>query len=551
MSRDPVGIAEAARAAFDRGEFQQARDLFEAALAERRTPEALDGLGQALWFLCEIEAGIARREDAYADFRRAGELGRAAEIALWLAVEHATSLGNETAASGWFRRAERILAATPPCRAHAQLEVHRGLSCGDPDDALRHFERAVEIGRKLGDPDSEVLGLNQVGFMKVVLGELDAGLALLDESMAAAVGGELTDPWTIGATCCSVLFACDRIADLKRAAQWCRVVFDFTERRRFVPLSALCRSIYAGLLISSGDWARAEVELRKALDTYHGIGRPLAAYPLARLADLRIRQGRIEEAEQLTTGWEGHPDMTVVKIRLQLERGEYALAGARLEHLLTRLGSDSPLAVSFLPLLVRLRIAEGDEHRAVQAANDFSQLARRLGHEHLVAQSGLIAAQVGLLRDDESAVLRLESSVEAFSMLGMPFEEATAHVDLARAAAAREPTLAVFEARVGLELFERLGAAHEADRAAALLRSLGVAGRKAPKHPGGLTEREGEVLVLLEHGLSNKQIAARLYISPKTAAHHVSRILTKLNLSSRAEAAAVSARGRAQGHAGQ
>jgi DNA-binding NarL/FixJ family response regulator len=57
------------------------------------------------------------------------------------------------------------------------------------------------------------------------------------------------------------------------------------------------------------------------------------------------------------------------------------------------------------------------------------------------------------------------------------------------------------------------------------------------------------VLTLLEQGLSNKQIAERLYIAPKTASHHVSRILAKLGLQTRAEAAAYAARERAENHA--
>jgi DNA-binding CsgD family transcriptional regulator len=528
--------------AFDRGEFDAARELYGAAMEEERSAEALDGLGQALWFLCEIDVGIARREEAYAEFRRAGEVARAADIALWLVVEQATSLGNEVAAAGWFKRAERLLAEAPLCPAHAELEVHRGQRCADPAEAQRHFERAVEIGKQLGDPDSEVRGLNQLGFMKVMLGDLEGGMALLDETMAAAMGGELRDPWAIGATCCSVLFACERISDLQRAAQWCRVVVDFTERRRYVPLSALCRSVYAGVLIARGDWGRAEAELRVALEAYRGFGRPLAAYPLARLADLRARQGRLEEAEQLIVGWEGHPEMGPIAILLLLERGETALASAKLQHQLKRLGDDGPLTAPLLPLLVRARLSAGDPDAARVAAQRYMNLARRLGHQHLVALGELAAAQVAASVSDEAAVGHLEVALELFSRLGMPFEEGKAHVELAGVVAMDEPELAIAEARAGLELFERLGAAWDADRAAGLLRSLGASGRRAPKRPGELTKREREVLALLEHGLSNKQIAARLYIAPKTASHHVSQILSKLGVRTRAEAAAFAAR---------
>lgn len=533
---------DAARAAFERGDFAAARELYEVALEEDRSAEALDGLGQTLWFLCEIDAGIARREEAYAEFRRSGQLDRAGEIALWLVVEQATSLGNEVAAGGWFKRAERLLAEAPLCPAHAELEVHRGQRCAHPEDAQRHFERAVEIGKHLGDPDSEVRGLNQLGFLKVTLGDLEGGMALLDETMAAATGGELSDPWAIGATCCSMLFACERISDLQRAAQWCQVVVDFTERRRYVPLSALCRSVYAGVLISRGDWERAELELLAALKAYRGFGRPLAAYPLARLADLRARQGRLEEAEQLILGWEGHPQMGAIAIALLLERGETVLASARLEQQLKRLGDDGPLAAPLLPLLVRVRLAEGDTDAARVTAEGFMNLASRLGHQHLIALGELAAGQVDASAGDEAAVAHLHAAGELFSRLGMPFEEGRAHVELAGVVAARSPELAIAEARAGFEIFERLGAALDADRAASLLRSLGASGRRAPKRPGELTKREREVLALLEHGLSNKAIAARLYITPKTASHHVSQILSKLGVRTRAEAAAFVAR---------
>jgi DNA-binding CsgD family transcriptional regulator len=536
----------AARASFECGDFAAARALYEAALEEGRTAEALDGLGQALWFLCEIDAGIARREEAYAEFRRAGQLDRAGQIALWLVVEQATSLGNEVAAGGWFKRAERVLADAPLCPAQAELEVHRGQRCSDPERAQRHFERAIEIGKQLGDPASEVRGLNQLGFLKVTLGDLEGGMALLDETMAAATGGELSDPWAIGATCCSMLFACERISDLQRAAQWCEVVVDFTERRRYLPLSALCRSVYAGVLISRGDWERAERELNAALEAYRGFGRPLAAYPLARLADLRARQGRLEEAEQLILGWEGHPEMGAISIALLLERGELVLARAKLEYQLKRLGDDAPLAAPLLLLLVRVRLAEGDIDGARAAAQAFMDLATRLGHQHLVALGELAAAQTDAAAGDEAALAHLHTALELFSRLGMPLEKGRTHAELAVLVAATAPELAIAEARAGFEIFERLGAALDADRAAGLLRSLGATGRSAPKRPGELTKREREVLALLEHGLSNKEIAARLYITPKTASHHVSQILSKLGVRSRAEAAAFVARENAE-----
>ncbi|MGH2794183.1 MAG: LuxR C-terminal-related transcriptional regulator, partial [Actinomycetota bacterium] len=102
--------------------------------------------------------------------------------------------------------------------------------------------------------------------------------------------------------------------------------------------------------------------------------------------------------------------------------------------------------------------------------------------------------------------------------------------------------VAMIEAQAALSAFEQLGATHEADIAAAAMRELGGSARTGPKGYGTLSKREEEVLALLAEGLTNAEIAARLYISTKTAGNHVSNILMKLSLRSRAEAAAFAAR---------
>ena len=117
-------------------------------------------------------------------------------------------------------------------------------------------------------------------------------------------------------------------------------------------------------------------------------------------------------------------------------------------------------------------------------------------------------------------------------------EVARTRLELARALAEPEPEAAIAEAKAALEEFERLEAARHADAAGALLRSLGAPVRTGPKGVGALTRREGEVLELVGAGLSNPEIAERLYISRKTVETHVGNLLAKLGLRNRAEAAA-------------
>ena len=142
----------------------------------------------------------------------------------------------------------------------------------------------------------------------------------------------------------------------------------------------------------------------------------------------------------------------------------------------------------------------------------------------------------------EEARRLLERALELFSSHDLPYETAVARVELARALAGANPELAVAEARSALGAFERLGAGGDADAADALLRSLGATGRTGPKRVGVLTRREQEVLRLVSLGLSNPEIAQRLFISRKTAAHHVSNVLAKLGVRNRAGAIAYAAR---------
>ncbi len=137
------------------------------------------------------------------------------------------------------------------------------------------------------------------------------------------------------------------------------------------------------------------------------------------------------------------------------------------------------------------------------------------------------------------AAAACEEALASFTRIGLPLEEARARIELARTQLAAGSPLALTTARTARDAFERLGARRDADEASALLRDLGVAGRTvAHGERDELTAREREVLALVAAGLSNAEIARRLVISPKTAEHHVGRVLGKLGVRSRAEAAA-------------
>jgi DNA-binding NarL/FixJ family response regulator len=152
--------------------------------------------------------------------------------------------------------------------------------------------------------------------------------------------------------------------------------------------------------------------------------------------------------------------------------------------------------------------------------------------------NGLVASARG---ESDLAARTLRRAVAEFDGLSLPFEAARTRHELARAVMGTDRSLAIVEAGRALEELERLGAARDADQVAAFLRGLGVATKAGPRQAALLSQREREVLALLPRGLTNPEIAERLFISPKTVAHHVSSILAKLNLKTRTEAAAFAA----------
>ena len=344
-------------------------------------------------------------------------------------------------------------------------------------------------------------------------------MTLLDEAMAAVSAGGLTRHGAVGEIYCRLLSACERATDVRRAEQWMAVARRFDVWSDFVPPT--CRTHYSGILIAIGRWAEAEEELLAAIRTFESGYRGARMFPLVRLAGLRVRQGRFEEAERLLEGSEWHPAARRSLATIALARGDLALA-VDLAHLCLE-GEDpsDPASVPVLELLIDIQLARGDLGDAGQTLDRLSGLAASSGDDRAAAGADLAAGRVRAAEGDERTSSHLRTALERFSKLELPLEAARAQLELARALAAEAPAAAEAEARLALRTFERLGAARDADAAADVLRGVGASGRAWPKRYGTLTKREAEVFSLLAAGCSNAEIGERLYISRRTAEHHV------------------------------
>jgi LuxR family transcriptional regulator, maltose regulon positive regulatory protein len=535
--------------ALARNAWDEARAAFDAALAGGESAEALEGLGMAAWWLDDGHLAIQSRERAYRLHRARGDRRAAGRIAAELAEDHVYFHGQPAVARGWLQRAHRLLDDLDLAPEHGWLRIIEGdlaLSVDrEPERAQALAAEAASIARQLELVDLELLALALEGLSLVMQGRATEGLRRLDEVGTAALSGEMSDPVAVGYASCYVVTGCARARDFARATEWCARAREFSERTGFSTLFSVCRAEYAAVLIWRGAWADAERELTAAAAQLEAAHPALQADTLARLAELRRRQGRYEEAAGLLRRAGGTPRGVLEGAALALDRGDPETAAVAAERFVRRTpASDIATRLEGLEVWLRAALALGDRPRVLTLLSEIRELSAAMATEPVRATThlaeGLAARAEG---DHQSARRFLEDAVDAFGRCGATFEQARAQLDLARELAVlgkRQP--AAVEAGAARDLFERLGAQTAAADADALRREYAGPAAVAPPSPGDLTPREVEVLRLVAQGLHNRTIAERLFISDHTVKRHVANILTKLDLPSRAAAAAFAAR---------
>jgi ATP/maltotriose-dependent transcriptional regulator MalT len=534
-------------AQLEAGEWAAALLSFEHALGVEETPEALEGLSWAAWWLDDAETVFDARERAYRLYRKHGCPASAARMATWLAIDQLDFNGAAAVASAWLRRARRLLDPLEPGPDHGWQDFQEGYVArlrGDVALAERLGARAAAVGRRFDVPDLEMLGLALRGATLVARAELEEGMRCLDEAALLALSGEAAIPISGAWACCFMVTACSAARDYERAFEWCDRIAEFAERYGSRYMLAFCRAEYGDVHLWRGRWTEAEALLEAAVQDFSRSRPAMAGAPLAGLAELRRRQGRPKEAETLLDRAGPSPRAQLCRARLALDRGEARRSAELCDRLLRQLPEHLELGrAPALALLVQARIACGEIDDAATSLDVLRRLERRVGTAALRAQAdvaeGTLAAASG---EHERARLLLEDAVDRLQRCGAPYETAQARIELGICLAAiGRVEDADSEVGAARGVLVGLGAKAEAERARRLLhRAL----RRDDERSGmpAVTPREHEVLGLLCLGLTNRQIAGRLVVSEHTVHRHVTNILRKLDLPSRTAAAAYAVR---------
>lgn len=444
----------------------------------------------------DIEGLVTHLSAAMRALTVAGERRRAAMVCVDLGDALANGLGNLTAGRAWFSRANALLADEPPCIEQGWAAVAAmGCDVGDPAELLAAAELALDRARRFGDVNLETKALADGGLAHVQAGRIEQGMAMLDEAMALACGPS-DDEEVAGKSACSFFTACYYSADFDRAASWAELL-----RARgligsgpIVPvfLGSHCAAVHACLLCELGRWGEAEdVLVRAAADFLAATGMP-ALHPEVQLADLRIRQGRLTDAEALLLGKGQAFEALLPLARLHLARGDHELAAAAAGRGLRAMGDDHLRAVELLTVLVDAELASGRVDAAAEACAGLTDRLAAVGNPVLSARAaGARARVLAATGDHASAVAVLEEVLDALPPERAPYQQARLLTELARHRnAAGDRPGAVLDARAAVSVLDGLDVVVTAEDRE-LLETLGVSSPPPQAEPHAMVERDG------------------------------------------------------------
>ena len=533
--REPLARA---RKSYELGSWDDAYRAF--AHAERDCPlqaEDLEKLALAAYLTGRDDDYVGTLERAHHAYLEAGAAARAVRCAFWLGFR-VLMRGETGRASGWFSRGERLLKDGPPVCAERGLlllpVVEQLLDAGEFDAAYAAAGEAAAIGDSCGDSELVACARHQQGRIRLQEGRVDAGLALLDETMLAVMSGRLS-PLVTGLMYCSVIDACQRVYAIGRSREWTAALAQWCDAQPdMVAFAGVCQVHRAEVMQLQGAWPQAIESARRAQERAQGVDRRAAAAAIYQQAEILRLTGEFDAAEEAyrsasQLGLDPQPGFAL----LRLAQRHTATAAAAIRRAAD--GAADPVKrLGLLPACVEILLAVGATVDARRACQELEVLVRSYDTDAPGAMAAQARGAVDLAEGDaRAALVSLRRAVDVWRKIDAPHAVARVRVLIGLACRALGD-----EDGAGLELdaaraaFDRLGAAPDLGRTLSLMKGA----RTGPSH--GLTPRELQVLRQVASGDTNKAIASRLSLSEKTIDRHVSNIFGKLGVASRAAATA-------------
>ena len=430
--------------------------------------------------------------------------------------------------AGWLARAARAVEEDGTDSVPAGFlrigKAFEAMGAGDIDRAVSLTQEAVVVGRRLGSVDLVGLALHQEGLLLLDGGRTPEGLARLDEAMVEVSTGRLS-PMVTGIVYCGAISGCWTVYELGRAEQWTAGMTRWCEAQpELGNFTGECKVRRAELKQLQGAWRDARADL--ALVSPEDVDPWAAGWASYVRGNIDRLQGRFAAAEEEFTdagrlGCDPQPGLAL----LRLGRGSVQAAAAMVRRCLAESQEDAK-RVEVLVAAVEILLAAGDQEHAASAADELGRLAEA----HRTPVVDAFAAQTRAMVDldegrPDAAVTAARKALRPWLAMRAPYEEARTRVLIANACRA---------------LGDDESADREADAARVLFRKLGAVPdiARGQEREEVLSPREVEVLRLVATGATNRAIAAELVLSERTVDRHVSNILAKLGVSSRASATA-------------
>jgi DNA-binding CsgD family transcriptional regulator len=442
--------------------------------------------------------------------------------------------------------AERVRSRDPRRAAAMFLEASvTHMMTGDMHALIATAERARALATS-ADPAVELLATAVIGEAHLALGDVEQGDALLTACEPYLLEG---DPLAIVEVVGMAAHSAIWIEKWDRAQR----IFDrlIAAARDASAVTALIYPLAARshLDYRLGRWGTARAEAAESVELAQETGQlPLLSHSLAALAQIEAGLAQEDDCRahvaaglELVARFQG--DATATYLRgalglLELGLGRVPEAIEALEvgrRNAERLGMQ-PSVVQFLPDLVEAYIRAGRREEAEDVLDGLEAGARRTGSRWARASA---ARCRGLLAPDAELRAGFEAALALHEGLPMPFERARTLLAFGeRLRRARQRADAREPLKEALDAFERLGARAWAERARSELRATGQQqARRTETAAEQLTPHELQIAVLVAQGMTNREAAAALFLSPKTIEYHLGQIYRKLDVRGRAQLA--------------